>query len=145
MSIQALGQTAVIVNSAKIARDLLEKRGSIYSDRPVVPALELYVLFSSIHDSLSQKRWRTGGYFTRMKFDFNVFMARYRTSRWKIGRKIAEHSLRQSAAVAYRPMQLRKIHDFLRKLVHTKDVWSDIQQSVHLSIIPDGLLISLIV
>ena len=46
MSIQALGQTAVIVNSAKIARDLLEKRGSIYSDRPVVPALELYVLFS---------------------------------------------------------------------------------------------------
>ncbi|ETW77258.1 cytochrome P450 monooxygenase 4 [Heterobasidion irregulare TC 32-1] len=93
MSIQALGQTAVIVNSAKIARDLLEKRGSIYSDRPVVPALEL------------------------MKFDFNVFMARYRTSRWKIGRKIAEHSLRQSAAVAYRPMQLRKIHDFLRKLV----------------------------
>ena len=41
MSIQILGQTVVIINSVQIARNLLEKRGSNYSDRPVVHTFEV--------------------------------------------------------------------------------------------------------
>lgn len=41
MSVNALGQPIVILNSAKIARDLLEKRGALYSDRPLIPMLDL--------------------------------------------------------------------------------------------------------
>lgn len=41
MSIQAFGETMVIISSARMARELLEKRGSNYSDRPVVPAYEV--------------------------------------------------------------------------------------------------------
>jgi cytochrome P450 len=37
LSVSVFGQRIVIVNSAQIARDLLDKKGSTYSDRPVVP------------------------------------------------------------------------------------------------------------
>ncbi|KAJ7184629.1 cytochrome P450 [Mycena filopes] len=36
-SLTVLGQTMIIVNSAKIAEDLLEVRGANFSDRPVIP------------------------------------------------------------------------------------------------------------
>ncbi|ETW77249.1 cytochrome P450 monooxygenase 26 [Heterobasidion irregulare TC 32-1] len=106
MSIQVLGQTVVIINSVQIARNLLEKRGSNYSDRPVVHTFEV------------------------MKFDFNLILARYASSRWKIGRKLVDHSLRQGASATYRPMQIRKVHKFLRKISHTNDIQDDIK---HLS------------
>ncbi|KAG5349488.1 hypothetical protein C0989_003480, partial [Termitomyces sp. Mn162] len=35
-SVTVLGQTIVILNSVKIANEILEKKGSIYSDRPVL-------------------------------------------------------------------------------------------------------------
>ncbi|KAF7375542.1 putative monooxygenase [Mycena sanguinolenta] len=35
--VDALGQPIIIINSAKVANDLLDKRGSIYSDRPIWP------------------------------------------------------------------------------------------------------------
>lgn len=35
MSINILGQPMIIINSAKVVEDLLEKRSSVYSDRPV--------------------------------------------------------------------------------------------------------------
>ena len=65
-----------------------------------------------------------------MKYDFNLSMAKYGRY-WKSGRKITDHNLRQSAAMAYRPMQTRKVADFLRKLVQTPDhVFDHIRQSV---------------
>ncbi|KAF7375521.1 putative monooxygenase [Mycena sanguinolenta] len=33
--VDALGQPIIVINSAKVANDLLDKRGSIYSDRPI--------------------------------------------------------------------------------------------------------------
>lgn len=36
MSISIFGQRMIIVNSAEVATELLEKKGSIYSDRPVM-------------------------------------------------------------------------------------------------------------
>lgn len=41
MSIDVFGQRMVIVNSAEVAVDMLDKKGSIYSDRPVIPMGEL--------------------------------------------------------------------------------------------------------
>lgn len=41
--IQILGQPIVVLNSLQAARDLMEKRGSIYSDRP------RFVLFSELY------------------------------------------------------------------------------------------------
>ena len=38
-----LGIDMVIINSETVARELLEKRSVIYSDRPVIPTNDLYV------------------------------------------------------------------------------------------------------
>lgn len=43
MSLEVFGQTIVVINSMEIARNLLEKRGAIYSDRPAVTAYEVFV------------------------------------------------------------------------------------------------------
>jgi hypothetical protein len=40
---RVLGQHIIIVSSMQIARDLLEKRSAIYSDRPVLRTNEVYV------------------------------------------------------------------------------------------------------
>jgi hypothetical protein len=38
-----LGQHVIIISSVQVARDLLEKRSAIYSDRPFLRAIEEYV------------------------------------------------------------------------------------------------------
>ena len=38
---KVLGSPIVVLNSEKAARDLLEKRSSIYNDRPPVPGIQL--------------------------------------------------------------------------------------------------------
>ncbi|ETW82095.1 hypothetical protein HETIRDRAFT_475560 [Heterobasidion irregulare TC 32-1] len=93
ISVNALGQPIVILNSAKIARDLLEKRGALYSDRPLIPMLDL------------------------MGFDvFNLTMRRY-SEEWRVGRRIADHCLRLSAVATYLPMQKAKSDRLLRQLL----------------------------
>lgn len=41
ISMQALGQTTIIINSEKVAIDLLEKRSRIYSSRPFITMLDM--------------------------------------------------------------------------------------------------------
>ena len=38
-----LGKDFIIINSIKVAHDLLERRSAIYSERPYIPANELWV------------------------------------------------------------------------------------------------------
>jgi hypothetical protein len=44
LSFRLFGQVIVILNTAKAAKDLLEKRAAIYSDRPVLPLYEMCVI-----------------------------------------------------------------------------------------------------
>jgi hypothetical protein len=44
MSVTILGQVIIILNSPKAAKDLLEKRGNIYSDRHLMPFYRMYAL-----------------------------------------------------------------------------------------------------
>jgi hypothetical protein len=41
LSFHVFGQVIVVLNTAKVVKDLLEKRGDIYSDRPVIPFYEM--------------------------------------------------------------------------------------------------------
>jgi hypothetical protein len=43
LSLHVLGKVIVVLNSLKANRDLLEKRADIYSDRIVIPIIEMYV------------------------------------------------------------------------------------------------------
>lgn len=51
MSFHLFGQVVVVLNTAKAAKDLLDKRSAIYSDRPPTPIYEMYVLDSSVGSS----------------------------------------------------------------------------------------------
>jgi hypothetical protein len=44
MSFHILGRVVVILGSTKPTKDLLEKSGDIYSDRPVIPFFEMYAI-----------------------------------------------------------------------------------------------------
>ena len=53
LSFQIFGQVIVVLNSAEAAKDLLEKRSAIYSDRPVLPILEMCVVDYFTHGFLA--------------------------------------------------------------------------------------------
>jgi len=44
ISFRIFGQVVVVLNSAKIAKDLFEKRAAIYSDRSPMAMLDMWVL-----------------------------------------------------------------------------------------------------
>jgi hypothetical protein len=43
LSLHVFGKVIVVLSSYRANKDLLERRGNIYSDRPVIPILEMYV------------------------------------------------------------------------------------------------------
>jgi hypothetical protein len=47
LSFRVFGQVIVVLNSIKPTKDLLERRGDIYSDRPVIPIFDMYVFSCS--------------------------------------------------------------------------------------------------
>ncbi|KAJ7672132.1 cytochrome P450 [Mycena polygramma] len=95
----AFGDHLVILNSLKVATDLLEKRARIYSDRPSFAMLPL------------------------MGWDFNFGLMPY-GEKWRQYRRLFHQHFRQDAAVAFRPIQLRKIHDSLGSLLNTPEDFS---------------------
>ncbi|KAJ6525316.1 cytochrome P450 [Mycena vulgaris] len=93
---QVFGEHILIINSAKTAADLLDKRASIYSDRPHIPMVPL------------------------MGWDFNFPLMPY-TNKWRQYRRLFHQHFRRDAIVTYRPIQLRKVHDMLRGLLSTPE------------------------
>ncbi|KAF7365051.1 Cytochrome p450 [Mycena venus] len=94
--LQVFGNHVLVVNSVKAAVELLEKRGHIYSDRPTIPMASL------------------------MGWDF-IFTLMPPSQKWRQSRRMFHQHFRRDALIAYRPIQLRKIHDLLRSLFSTPD------------------------
>ncbi|KAI0264170.1 cytochrome P450 [Gloeopeniophorella convolvens] len=92
MSVRILGKRVVILNSPKAAKDLLEKRANIYSDRHVMP------------------------FYQMMGWDWFHPTTRY-SEFWKAGRKILDQNLRTGAVAQYRPMQIAKTAELLGQLL----------------------------
>ncbi|KAF8257685.1 cytochrome P450 [Lactarius quietus] len=98
MSFHIFGQVIVVLSSTKATKDLLEKRGDIYSDRPVIPFYEM------------------------MDFGWVLAIARYAES-WRLGRKILDRSLGAGAASTYRPLQQLKTRLLLSRLLASPHKW----------------------
>ncbi|KAF7348401.1 hypothetical protein MSAN_01794100 [Mycena sanguinolenta] len=92
--VQVFGQHILILNSIKAATELLEKRATIYSDRPSTPIVSL-----------------TG-------WDFSFSLIPY-SDKWRERRRLFHQHFRRDAIPAYRPVYLRKIQDLLRGLLST--------------------------
>ncbi|KDR82762.1 hypothetical protein GALMADRAFT_238276 [Galerina marginata CBS 339.88] len=81
-------QHMVVLNSFEVAKDLLEKRSSVYSDRPQFSMIKL------------------------MNWDFNMGLKPY-GDEWRIHRRLLQQSLRPLASLTYRSIQTRKVNDML--------------------------------
>jgi len=86
------GQNTIVVSSEKIARELLDKRSSNYSDKMLVAESKAYSL------------------------DFNTAWLPY-TDTWRFHRRIYHLSLRQEVVPKYRPMQLRRAYKVIEDLL----------------------------
>ncbi|EIW83720.1 cytochrome P450 [Coniophora puteana RWD-64-598 SS2] len=89
-----LNQEIIVINSEKVAQDLLEKRSSNYSDRPAI--------------------LRTTNDFFGWKFNSVVFPY---GDKWRFHRRLFHEAFRPNAALVYRPMQLSKARDLVRNLI----------------------------
>ncbi|KAF8266319.1 cytochrome P450 [Lactarius quietus] len=98
---RVLGNDIIVLNTIRAIKDLLEKRGDIYSDRPDFP----FVL-------------------DMMEWHFHLPLTKYGEA-WRQGRKLLDRSLRPGAAASYRPMQQARARVLLTRLLATPNEWKD--------------------
>ncbi|KAF9063056.1 cytochrome P450 [Rhodocollybia butyracea] len=100
--LSALGNSIVVLNSAQIVSDLLEKRSSLYSSRP--PTVMLGELMG----------WG------------NAFAFRPNDNAWKAQRKTFTHAIPPADAKRFHLKQITATHDLLRVLTHSNDIMKDL-------------------
>lgn len=89
-----LGGDYVIINSETVARELLDQRSAIYSDRPHMPSAEL------------------------LGVRYMTLLMPY-GDEWRLHRKMYQLALNKEQSRKYAPMQLRRAHELLVRLVTT--------------------------
>ncbi|KAH7925530.1 cytochrome P450 [Leucogyrophana mollusca] len=87
-----LNQDVIIINSEKIAKELLEKRSNNYSDRPFIATREPF------------------------GWTFNFGLTPY-GDEWRLCRRLIHQTFRADASLSFRPMQIRKAHQLLNNLL----------------------------
>ncbi|KAF9029596.1 hypothetical protein BDZ89DRAFT_890777, partial [Hymenopellis radicata] len=97
LSMEILGQPVIVVNSAKAANELFEKRSSIYADRP------------AFHMANDLRQWWWD--FAHMRY----------SDQWRLHRKTFHQYFQAKEAVAYQPIQLAATHTFLKQMLETPD------------------------
>ncbi|KAG1842006.1 cytochrome P450 [Suillus subalutaceus] len=95
-----LNQEIILINTEKVARDLLERRSNNYSDRPGILCL-------------------TNDFFG---WSFNSVMIKY-NDRWRLHRRLFHQAFRPEAAYTYQTMQLRKGRELLNNLLEDPANW----------------------
>lgn len=130
-------RSLIILNSQEVASDLLEKRCTIYSDRPRFPMLELYVqrsyfLDASVTLSICSMGWTTGPLaFLNYNRDFHDT------------RKVFQSQLSRQASAVYQESQTRqalilmqnilkspdKLETHLQRCVFSMGIWRTLQLS----------------
>jgi len=99
--VKLLGTHMVVLNSAKAAFDLFEKRSAIYSDRPRMPMLREVM------------RW-------------DAFVTYPYGNKWRASRRMFHQYFRDNTAVMYRPHETKATHELLYRLAHTPENLKDL-------------------
>jgi cytochrome P450 len=89
-----LGKAFIVLNSVKAIKDLLEKRGGVYSDRPVLTIIDM------------------------MEWHWQLPLARF-GEYWLQARNLLDRGLRPGAVTTYRPMQQARARVLLTRLLAT--------------------------
>ncbi|KAF4617908.1 hypothetical protein D9613_005902 [Agrocybe pediades] len=94
--LRVYGQHTIILNSLDVAKELMEQRPKIYSDRPYFTMVDL------------------------MEWSFNVGLMPY-GDLWRSHRRIFQQSFRKQVARGYEQIQTQKVVEMLRNLLETPD------------------------
>jgi hypothetical protein len=97
---RVLGNDIVVLNTIKVIKDLLEKRGDVYSDRPDFPFVGM------------------------MEWHWQLSFAKYGEA-WRQGRRLLDRSLRPGAAATHRPVQEAGVRALLTRLLATPNQWQE--------------------
>ncbi|TEB22785.1 cytochrome P450 [Coprinellus micaceus] len=100
MYLEAMGQPILMLGSLERATDILERRAATYSDRPVLPALEL------------------------MDVGWSFSLMQYGTD-WRAHRRSFHKLLSSAALPRYKPIFDDEIPGFLKKLQDTPEAFLD--------------------
>ncbi|KAJ6508666.1 cytochrome P450 [Mycena sanguinolenta] len=112
--IEMLGKHFLVLNSVKATSDLLEKRSTVYSDRPWMATIPL------------------------MGWDFSFSFMSY-TDTWQKQKKLFHQSFRKEAIAAYHPILLRKVQDMLRSLLASPDDYEE-----HVKVLTSAIIMAMI-
>ncbi|KAH0833328.1 cytochrome P450 [Lanmaoa asiatica] len=87
-----LGRDFIIINSVKVAHDLLDRRSAIYADRPYIPANEMFGM------------------------DFNSGLLPY-GDKWRLHRKVYNTAFNKQAILRYKPAAIYKARQLVENLL----------------------------
>lgn len=121
---KVLDRHIIILNSAKATSELLEKRSTIYSDRPrVVFAGELYaVIYLSRSVNLS---FNLPPFFcVRMGWNLSWGLIRY-GDRFKAYRRLTHQQMGYQAVQQYQPIQEAAVHSYLLHLATSPETYRE--------------------
>jgi len=118
ISLNILGNTMVVLNSAKAISDIFDKRGSNYSDRPDMPMIvDLYAI-TYVHVPFSRF-----SYLCRMGWDWTFALMRY-GPRWKEHRRVF-HSHFNHSVVEHQEIQLEISRELLTLLLKSPEKYAE--------------------
>ncbi|PPQ86501.1 hypothetical protein CVT25_008245 [Psilocybe cyanescens] len=107
---RVLREHMIILNSLEVAKDLLEKRSNIYSDRPGLTMIDI------------------------MDWEFNTGLKHY-GAQWRTDRRVFHDLFNPSALLSYRPVQTEKIRDMLHRLLKNPEDFVNHYKTVNAAII----------
>ncbi|KAI0274083.1 cytochrome P450 [Russula aff. rugulosa BPL654] len=114
VSFHVFGKVIIVLNSLKANKDLLEKRGDVYSDRPVIPIFQM------------------------MKWEWNLTFSNY-TESFRQARKLLDRSLRPAMIATYRPLLQTKAHVLLTHVLANPD-----ELDAHFHHLPGSLILAMV-
>ncbi|KAF9452681.1 cytochrome P450 [Macrolepiota fuliginosa MF-IS2] len=109
--IRLLGNPILVLNSAQAIHDLLDKRGHIYSSRPIRPMVVDLIGWD----------WA----FSTMAYG----------ERWKRHRNLFHRHFRQSVPAYYQTIQIKEAHTFLRTLLDDPDSFRYLTRRAALAVV----------
>jgi cytochrome P450 len=116
-------QHTIVINSYEDCVEFFERRSNIYSDRPTITMVDMYVnLYNPFQIN---SRLTRVSYNLRMGWtSFNAGFMRYGPE-WRAHRRMYNQAFKPEASLNYRPTQTRKVNDFLYGLVNTPEDWEN--------------------
>jgi cytochrome P450 len=111
MHISVLGEHLIIINSQKVAEELLEKRSRNYSDRPEIPVMHMY-------DPCSPRDSKSC--FDRNGWQVNMGLKHY-GNEWRRDRRVLHQRLRREVASSLHPLEVARARTLLHDLLRAPD------------------------